>query len=118
MVQVATINLNAMHQPEHEPLPWAVSFSYGKALQKTCIVTWCVIVNTYAIVTIAPSFLRHLQLIYEHTRMGKEENVPAAQAALLARAKANSDATRGAYVAGACPSVGVDGNVQQAAGAY
>mmetsp|Transcript_33358 Transcript_33358/g.60938 ORF Transcript_33358/g.60938 Transcript_33358/m.60938 type:complete len:391 (-) Transcript_33358:83-1255(-) len=88
--ELATNNLNAMHQPEHEPLPWHLSFSYGKALQKTCIVTW----------------------------MGKEENKSAAQAALLARAKANSDATRGTYVAGSCASIGVHGNVQQASGAY
>jgi hypothetical protein len=40
--QIASNNLNAMHQPEHDPLPWHLSFSYGKALQKTCIVTWCV----------------------------------------------------------------------------
>jgi hypothetical protein len=50
--------------------------------------------------------------------MGKDENVPAAQAALLARAKANSDATRGTYVAGSCASIGLSGNVQQAGGAY
>jgi fructose-bisphosphate aldolase class I len=87
--ETATNNLNAMHVL-YPRLPWHVSFSYGKALQKTCIVTW----------------------------LGKEENEPAAQAALLARAKANSDATKGTYVAGSCASVGVDGNVQMAGGAY
>merc|ERR1711966_239645 len=35
----ATINLNAMHQL-YPTLPWHVSFSYGKALQKTAIITW------------------------------------------------------------------------------
>merc|ERR1712232_1262672 len=37
--ETATNNLNAMHQL-YPRLPWHVSFSYGKALQKTCIVTW------------------------------------------------------------------------------
>jgi len=87
--EVATINLDAMHKM-YPTLPWHVSFSYGKALQKTCIVTW----------------------------MGKEENNAAAQAALLARAKANSEAVRGTYAAGSCASVGVDGNIQMAGGAY
>ena len=82
-------NLNAMNKM-FPKLPWHVSFSYGKALQKTCIVTW----------------------------MGKEENVVAAQTALLNRSKANSDATKGTYVPGTCASVGVDGNVQMAGGAY
>merc|ERR1739844_737229 len=35
----ATINLNTMHKL-HGKMPWHLSFSYGKALQKTCIVTW------------------------------------------------------------------------------
>merc|ERR550537_778868 len=35
----ATINLSKMHEL-FPVLPWHVSFSYGKALQKTCIVTW------------------------------------------------------------------------------
>jgi len=88
--ETATNNLNAMHKLFPTGLPWSVSFSYGKALQKTTIVTW----------------------------MGKDENVAAAQTALLARSKANSDACKGIYVAGTCPSVGVDGNVAMAGGAY
>jgi len=87
--ETATMNLNAMNKM-YPRLPWHVSFSYGKALQKTCIVTW----------------------------MGKEENNPAAQAALLNRAKANSEASRGTYVKGSCASVGIDGNIQMAGGAY
>ena len=85
----ATNNLNAMNKlcPN---TPWSVSFSYGKALQKTTIVTW----------------------------MGSTANNPAAQNAILARSKANSDACKGTYVKGTCASVGVDGNVLQAAGAY
>ena len=50
--------------------------------------------------------------------MGKDENVPAAQAALLARAKANSEAVMGTYVAGSCASVGSAGNVEMQGGAY
>jgi fructose-bisphosphate aldolase class I len=85
----ATINLSTMNQL-YKNLPWSVSFSYGKALQKTCIVTW----------------------------MGKEENNEKAQKALLSRSKANSDACKGNYVAGACASIGIEGNVQGATGAY
>ena len=50
--------------------------------------------------------------------MGKEENNSIAQTALLNRAKANSEATYGKYVAGSCASIGVDGNVKMAGGAY
>lgn len=88
--ETATINLNAMHAQKAMALPWHLSFSYGKALQKTCIVTW----------------------------MGKEENNKAAQTALLNRCKANSEATQGVYVAGSCASVGSKGNVEMQGGAY
>ena len=71
-------------------LPWSLSFSFGKALQKTCIVTW----------------------------MGKEENVEKAQKALLNRAKANSEAVMGVYKAGSCASVGTDGNIAGGGGCY
>merc|ERR1719316_1820289 len=80
--ETATNNLNAMHAM-YKNLPWSVSFSYGKALQKTTIVTW----------------------------MGKDENIGAAQKAIVARSKANSDACKGTYVKGACASVGTDGNI-------
>ena len=87
--ETATINLNAMNKM-HKSLPWSVSFSYGKALQKTCIVTW----------------------------MGKEANNKAAQTALLNRCKANSEAGKGAYAAGSCASIGAAGNVAMQGGAY
>merc|ERR1712232_561018 len=87
--ETATVNLNTMNKL-HKSLPWHLSFSYGKALQKTCIVTW----------------------------MGDEKNNAAAQKALKARANANSDAVYGKYKAGTCSSVGTDGNVKQAAGPY
>ena len=85
----ATVNLSTMHKL-YPKLPWHLSFSYGKALQKTCIVTW----------------------------LGKPENKAAAQKALKARSNANTDAVFGKYVKGSCPSVGTDGNVLQAAGPY
>merc|ERR1712232_1302467 len=87
--ETATLNLNMMNKM-YPKLPWSVSFSYGKALQKTCIVKW----------------------------MGKDANVPAAQEALLARSKANSEATQGKYVAGSCASIGTEGAAQMAAGPY
>ena len=85
----ATINLSKMHEL-FPNLPWHVSFSYGKALQKTCIVTW----------------------------LGQKANEPAAQKALKARCAANTDAVFGKYKAGTCASVGLDGNIAQAAGPY
>merc|ERR1712070_326717 len=88
--ETATINLNAMNERWVGKLPWHLSFSYGKALQKTCIVTW----------------------------LGKDENKAAAQTALKARANANGDANFGKYVGGTCASVGTDGNINQAAGPY
>merc|ERR1711948_17081 len=88
--ETATVNLNAMHKNHGSSLPWHLSFSYGKALQKTCIVTW----------------------------MGKAENKEAAQKALKNRSNANSGAVAGKYVAGSCASVGTDGNIKTAGGAY
>jgi len=63
----ATLNLNAMNKGG--PNPWHVAFSYARALQNSCLKTW----------------------------VGKPENVEAAQAVLLKRAKANSDAQKGVY---------------------
>merc|ERR1712178_166991 len=86
----ATINLSKMNELYKGKLPWALSFSYGKALQKTCIVTW----------------------------LGKTENKAAAQQALKNRAAANSQAVLGTYKPGTCASVGTDGNIKGAAGPY
>merc|ERR1712087_797595 len=83
--ETATINLNTMNKL-FKNLPWSVSFSYGKALQKTCIVTW----------------------------LGKKENDAAAQQALKNRAAANTQAVLGKYKAGTCASVGTDGNIKGA----
>jgi len=72
----ATVNLDAINKLVNKnpsKIPWSLSFSYGRALQSTCIKTWA----------------------------GKEENVEAARAVLLARAKANSEAQLGKYEGGA-----------------
>lgn len=82
----ATLNLNAMNQVKGKK-PWTLSFSFGRALQQSTLKTWA----------------------------GKPENIKAAQAALLARAKANSEATLGTYkgdanlVEGASESLHVKG---------
>lgn len=67
----ASDNLNEMNRKEF-PLerPWHLSFSYGRALQASCLDAW----------------------------KGKPENVKAAQDALIVRAKANSEATNGVLV--------------------
>merc|ERR1712023_70985 len=72
--EVATINLNTMNKLFKDKMPWHLSFSYGKALQKTAIVTW----------------------------LGKAENKAAAQKALKNRAAANSAAVKGEYKEGSC----------------
>jgi len=88
--ETATINLNKMNELFAGKLPWHLSFSYGKALQKTCIVTW----------------------------MGKDENKAKAQTALKNRSVANTQAVMGKYKPGTCASVGTDGNITGAAGPY
>jgi len=69
----ASLNLNAINTTSGIPKPWNVSFSYGRALQASCIKTW----------------------------RGNKENVPKAQAVLLERARANSEASLGKYKGGA-----------------
>jgi len=64
----ATLHLNAMNRLP-EPLPWRLSFSYGRALQAAPLKAWG----------------------------GKAANLSAGQAAFLQRAKANGAATQGAY---------------------
>merc|ERR1712190_526482 len=86
----ATINLSKMNELFAGKLPWHLSFSYGKALQKTAIVTW----------------------------LGQDANKANAQQALKNRAAANTQAVLGKYVPGSCASVGTDGNIKGAAGPY
>ena len=69
----ATLNLNAINTVEGIPKPWVLTFSYGRALQQSCIKTW----------------------------EGKAENKAAAQKALLERAGANGAAQLGKYAGGA-----------------
>lgn len=64
----ASLNLNVMNAIEGRK-PWKLSFSYGRALQATVLKTWG----------------------------GNPANKDAAQAALLSRAKANSEAQLGTY---------------------
>jgi len=63
----ATLNLNAMNSGP--PLPWTLSFSYGRALQEPAQKAWA----------------------------GISSNREAAQAAMVKRAKLNSLATLGQY---------------------
>lgn len=63
----ATAHLDLMNKLG--PLPWNLSYSYGRALQHACQQTW----------------------------LGKKENVKAAQAAFIKRCKLNSLASQGQY---------------------
>ncbi|CAM4758807.1 unnamed protein product [Rotaria magnacalcarata] len=68
----ASINLNAINQYQGKK-PWALTFSYGRALQASVLSTWA----------------------------GKSENVSSAQEQLLKRAQANGAAAKGEYGGGA-----------------
>merc|ERR1712203_775430 len=67
--EFATECLNEMNKMKLGARPWSLSFSFGRALQQSCLKAY----------------------------LGKAENVAAAQAQLLLRAKANSLATLGKY---------------------
>jgi fructose-bisphosphate aldolase class I len=67
----ASLALNAINNAPG-PRPWALTFSYGRALQQSCLKAW----------------------------QGKDENVAAAQEALMVRAQANSLAAVGRYEGG------------------
>jgi len=62
----ASVALNALNLVQG-PKPWKLSFSYGRALQQSCLKAW----------------------------VGKIENVPALHEQLLIRAKANHEAAQG-----------------------
>lgn len=72
----ASVNLCAINQCEGKK-PWALTFSYGRALQASCISAW----------------------------KGKDETVKAGQEELMKRAKANSLASLGKYVPGSISSL-------------
>lgn len=66
----ATLNLNAINQvPLHRP--WKLTFSFARALQSSVLNAWS----------------------------GKSENIKKAQDILIFRARANSEASEGKYVA-------------------
>jgi len=65
--ETATAHLVAMNQVEDISRPWALSFSFGRALQASSLKAWG----------------------------GKEENLKAGQEAFMVRAKANGEATLG-----------------------
>jgi fructose-bisphosphate aldolase class I len=67
----ATLNLNAINALQTKK-PWFLTFSFARALQSSAIKVW----------------------------LGKDENVAAARATLLARAKANSEAQLAKYAGG------------------
>lgn len=67
--EFATVCLNAMNALELGPRPWRLSFSFGRALQQSCLKAW----------------------------QGKAENVEAAQKELLLRSKCNALAVMGKY---------------------
>jgi fructose-bisphosphate aldolase class I len=70
----ASLCLNAIHRAAAGSAPWHLGFSFGRALQHSCLQHW------------------------------GGQDVAAGQAALLARARANGAASRGAYLAGSEPS--------------
>lgn len=65
----ASVNLNCMNLIKDMRIPWNLSFSYGRALQNSCLKAWA----------------------------GKNENTQNAQKFLLQMAKNNSDATKGKF---------------------
>merc|ERR1719163_985285 len=77
----ASLNLNAMNKITEIARPWALTFSYGRALQKSVLAAWS----------------------------GKAENVEAAQKALLERASANGAAAKGEYQGGAGGAAAAEG---------
>jgi len=74
----ATVNLNTMNKITDIKRPWALTFSFGRALQASVLAAW----------------------------KGKKENVAAAQAELLKRAQANGLAAQGKYTGGSDGAAG------------
>ena len=69
--ELASARLNAMNIGFKSRLPWALAFSYSRAIQQPALDIW----------------------------QGKDANAPAAQRALLHRARCNRGARRGEYIA-------------------
>lgn len=70
----ASVHLDAINKSVVAKKPWALTFSYGRALQASVLRAWG----------------------------GKDENVKAGQDELMKRAKANSNAAKGTYEWGSC----------------
>ncbi len=65
----ASAHLNAMHTPDRSPVPWPLTFSFARAIQQPALEIW----------------------------HGETARVPAAQQALLHRARCDAAARRGEY---------------------
>ncbi|KAK5638018.1 hypothetical protein RI129_012313 [Pyrocoelia pectoralis] len=85
----ASVNLNAINSIQMKK-PWALTFSYGRALQASVLRAWS----------------------------GKDENFAAGQTELLKRAKANSEASLGKYDAGSIQGTAGDQGLFIKAHAY
>uniref|UniRef100_A0A1A9WAA9 Fructose-bisphosphate aldolase n=1 Tax=Glossina brevipalpis TaxID=37001 RepID=A0A1A9WAA9_9MUSC len=85
----ASVHLSAINNVPLQK-PWALTFSYGRALQASVLRAWG----------------------------GQKDNVSAGQKELLKRAKANSDAAVGKYEAGSVVGVGADAGLFVANHAY
>lgn len=87
----ATRNLNAVNQYAQRKgrTPYALTFSFGRALQKSCLSAW----------------------------EGKKENIPKAQEVFVARAKANGEAQQGVY-GGAKGAAGSDESLYETGYTY
>jgi len=83
--EFATECLNEMNKMDLGARPWSLSFSFGRALQQSCLKAY----------------------------LGKVENIPAAQKELLLRAKANSLATLGKYAGEAAKGAAADDSLHQ-----
>lgn len=80
----ASVNLSAINKVNRKA-SWSLTFSYGRAMQQSCLKSW----------------------------LGEKDNIPAAQKALLARARANSMANLGKYSPGAEPSLDKAGTYEK-----
>ena len=106
----ASVNLNAMNK--RGPHPFALSFSYGRALQASALKAWggryrpLIHTERWTHRTYNPLTHTSQNAIHPHTCLyvcvyvcvsGKPENVGKAQTVFLERAKANSQAQLGKY---------------------
>jgi fructose-bisphosphate aldolase class I len=85
--ELASARLNAMNVRFKSGLPWAVAFSFARAIQQPALEIW----------------------------RGKESNVVAAQQALLHRARCNQAARRGEYNAAMDKDMSARTNIPQVA---